>query len=130
MHITSRISLDVDITLKNPSGNLDAYIAGTDSDPVLFDLGYGDDEAQFKSEGYGIKSSKDRKHQLLLGGGNDELYINSEFSSLVYVDLYGGEGNDSIELLSNNLFHYAIEDSFIYLEDGDHALINLEDVLG
>ena len=112
----------LDITLKNPSGNLDAYIAGTDSDPVLFDLGYGDDEAQFKSEGYGIKSEKNRKHKILLGGGNDELLIDSEYSSLVYADLYGGEGNDSIELISNNLFHYAIEDSFIYLEDGDDQI--------
>ena len=113
---------NLNITQSNSSGNLDIAISGDVSNSVLYDFGSGDDIGSFSSEGYGIKSDGDNKHRVVLGDGNDSFTISSVYSAFYKSNLFADEGDDEIDLRASNQFHYGIEDSDIYLGDGDDYL--------
>ena len=113
---------NLNISQNNSSGNLDIAISGEVSYSVLYDFGSGDDVGSFYSEGYGIKSDGANRHKVVLGEGDDSFNISSVYSSFYKSILYANEGNDQIDLRASNQTHYGIEDSDIYLGDGDDYL--------
>ena len=113
---------NLNITQSNSSGNLDIAISGEVSYSVLYDFGAGDDIGSFSSDGYGIKSDGNDKHRVVLGDGNDSFTISSVYSAFYKSNLFADEGDDAIDLRASNQFHYGIEDSDIYLGDGDDYL--------
>ena len=113
---------ELNIDQKNSSGNLDIAISGSASGSVIYDLGDGDDIVKFKSEGYGVKSNVNDKHSIYLGNGNDQLTIESTYSAFEKANLFAGDGDDVIKLVSSKEFHYGIKDSKLYLEEGDDVI--------
>ena len=63
-----------------------------------------------------------RIDKVVLGEGDDSFTISSVYSAFYKSNLFADEGDDEIDLRASNQFHYGIEDSDIYLGDGDDYL--------